>query len=152
MKRFLTAKNIIILILLISTVLLSANAIRNYEKQADIDRHFIGNYTNLLMQARSGGLHSDPSDFDEVDVQCVKYGHTLTTLFRYTSYAENEDLGHILAILNQAIGETRFYASVVDFSEIPKEDFQKLLDLMPDFEAEKCEEAWEIVQRIYIQY
>ncbi len=152
MKRFLTAKNIIILILLISTVLLSANALRNYEKQADIDRHFIGNYTNLLMQARSGGLHSDPSDFDKVDAQCVKYGHTLTTLFRYTSYAESEDLGHILAILNQAIGETRFYASVVDFSEIPEEDFQKLLDLIPDFQEEKCADAWEIVQRIYIQY
>ena len=139
-KKYLTPKNVIILVLLVAIIVVSviASVASNNaaEMRRNFDTLFAKNYNELIIDSRNGELSYSQNSFTPYDVENAKKGNLLVNLFSYTDYADNDSLRQIILILNDYIGEHRLYPTK-PYSELPDQVYNGLFELSRDFGNEK---------------
>ncbi len=140
LKKLFSPKNVIILVLLLSTVISISVATSKAERvrsmQEDIDMMFIQTYNELIIDSRNRTLAYDTADFTPYDIQNATRTRLLISIFPETSYRGNSSLGELLDLLNEYIGEEREYPDV-HYEDLAEELYDDLFELSRDFSSSK---------------
>jgi len=144
MKKMFTPKNVIILILLLTTVIsvsiASAQADRASDLQEHIDSMFVQTYNELIIDSRNRNLVYDVDFFTPYDIQNATRTRFVLSIFEATSYRDNNSLGELLNILNDYIGENRMYPEK-PYDELSDSLYDDLFQLSRDFSNKKKAKA-----------
>ncbi len=140
LRKVLSPKNVIILVLLIATVIsisiATSEAKRVKNMQEDIDMMFVQTYNELIIDSRNGNLVYDVDDFTSYDIQSATRTRLLLSIFEQTSFKDNNSLGELLSVLNDYIGENRLYPDK-PYEDLSDKLYDDLFQLSRDFANKK---------------
>ena len=133
-------KNTVIIILTIAVaallcVIIGMTVSRRSEMEK-INLQFKSCYNMFIAEARNGNISGDLQNPNRYDIETAKYAYELNDLYYYTSYSDNTALLNIITLLDQAVGNYRYYPDF-SFADMPQQTYDMLVELSLHFDDEQ---------------